>query len=106
MDGPAARTQRAETRTVLLIVWGVTVATYLLVSLREPELDVASYLSRAASQRPAELWRGLRRAARGGRGKTLAAIDLERARMRADRAHARLARTLVTREGVLGRRFG
>ena len=37
-------------------------AVFLLVSLRDPERDVASYVSRAAGQHPREWWEGLRRA--------------------------------------------
>jgi hypothetical protein len=70
---------------------------YILVSLREPELDVASYVSRLASQRPREWWDGLRRNLWGQGSRTMGAEQLERARVRADRAHARLADFLSLR---------
>jgi hypothetical protein len=47
--------------------WSGRPQLYLLVSLSEPELDVASYLSRLAAQRPGEVWTGLRRAIAGRR---------------------------------------
>ena len=37
-------------------------AVFLLVSLRDPERDVAAYVSRAAERHPREWWEGLRRA--------------------------------------------
>jgi AAA-like domain len=77
--------------------WASSPALYLLVSLREPEQDVASYLSRAATQHPGELWRGLRGALAARRGGSMAANELERARLRADRIHARLSSFLEMR---------
>jgi AAA domain-containing protein len=74
-----------------------TSALYLLVSLREPELDVASFVSRAAAQRPSEWLAALRRNLSGQARKTISAVELERARLRADRAHARLADFLPLR---------
>jgi hypothetical protein len=71
---------------------------FLLVSLRDPERDVASYVSRAAGENPREWLRGLR-ATLSMRGKgTLSAAALERARTRADQAHARLADFLPVRQ--------
>jgi AAA-like domain len=74
-----------------------TSALYLLVSLREPELDVASYVSRAAAQRPSEWLAAVRRNLSGQGRKTISAGELERTRVRADRAHARLADFLPLR---------
>src|SRR5271154_3881618 len=65
-------------------------AVFIIVSLREPERDVASYVSRAAGQHPLEWWRGLRRALAPRDRRVLSASELERARLRADRAPARL----------------
>jgi hypothetical protein len=72
-------------------------AVFVLVSLREPERDVASFLSRAVERKPGD-WRGtLAEAfALGGAG-FLKARDLERVRLRADQAHARIAEFLPAR---------
>ncbi|HXD53186.1 MAG TPA: ATP-binding protein [Solirubrobacteraceae bacterium] len=72
-------------------------ALYLLVSLRRPELDLASYVSTLASQRPGEWLEAVRRNLFGSGRRTLSAAVLERARVRADRAHARLADFLRVR---------
>ena len=74
-----------------------TSALYLLVSLREPELDVASFVSRAAAQRPSEWLAAVRRNLLGQGRKMISAGELERVRVRADRAHARLADFLPVR---------
>jgi hypothetical protein len=74
-----------------------TSALYVLVSLREPDLDVASYVSRAAGQHPSEWWRSLRRNLWGQGRRTIGASELERARVRADRIHMRLADFLSLR---------
>jgi AAA-like domain len=71
---------------------------FLLVSLSEPERDVASYVSRAVAQHPREWWRGVRRALALRDRRTLSAAELERARLRADHAHARLADFLPVRQ--------
>ncbi len=70
---------------------------FIFVSLREPERDVASYVSRAAERRPREWLDELRRALAPGDRRLLRAADLERARVQADRAHARLADFLHAR---------
>jgi hypothetical protein len=71
---------------------------FLLVSLREPGRDVASYVSRAAGQHPREWLRGLK-AALGLRDRgLLSASALERARVLADQAHARLGDFLSVRQ--------
>lgn len=71
-------------------------AVFLLVSLREPERDVASYLSSLAERHPREWLEGLK-AAFSPRRPLLSAADLERTRLRADRAHERLATYLNVR---------
>jgi hypothetical protein len=71
---------------------------YLLVSLRDPERDVASYVSQAAESGPREWWRELRRAFSPHDRRLLKVSDLERARVRADQAHARLADYLPVRQ--------
>ncbi|MCW3027423.1 MAG: hypothetical protein JWN81_634 [Solirubrobacterales bacterium] len=71
---------------------------FLLVSLREPERDVASYVSKVAAQHPRRWWGGLRNALAMRDRRLLKVSELERARVRADQAHARLAEFLPTRE--------
>jgi hypothetical protein len=73
-------------------------AVFLLVSLRDPERDVASYVSRAAGQHPQEWWRGIRRAFALRERRVLSASELERVRVRADHAHARLEDFLRVRQ--------
>ena len=70
---------------------------YLLVSLNQPELDLASYLSQAASRPPSELWARLRRTASMLERRTLRAIELERIRVKAERVRSRLADFLALR---------
>ena len=70
---------------------------FLLVSLRDPARDVASYVSTVASQRPGEWLIDLRRTLRSGGRRMLGARALERFRARADRAHARLDDFLALR---------
>jgi hypothetical protein len=73
-------------------------AVFLFVSLREPERDVASYVSRAAGQTPREWWRGLRRTLTWRDKRLLSAAELERTRVRADHAHARLEDFVAVRQ--------
>jgi hypothetical protein len=72
-------------------------ALFFLVSLRDPERDVASYVSQAAERHPREWVRELRRVLSPHDRRLLRARDLERARVRADQAHARLADFLAAR---------
>jgi AAA-like domain len=72
-------------------------ALFLLVSLREPERDVASYVSRAAGQHPRQWWTGLRRTVAQRDRRILSASELEQARVRADHVHARLEDFLPVR---------
>jgi hypothetical protein len=69
----------------------------LLVSLREPERDVASYVSRAAERHPREWLRAIREALAVSDRRLLSAAALERVRVRADHVHARLAGYLDVR---------
>ena len=71
---------------------------FLIVSLRDPERDVASYVSRVAEQHPRDWWEGVRRAFSARDRRLLRVSDLERARVRADQAHARLADFLPVRQ--------
>jgi hypothetical protein len=72
-------------------------ALFIFVSLREPERDVASYLSRAAESHPREWLRQLRRAISPHDRRLLRASELERMRVRSDQAEARLADFLSAR---------
>ncbi len=63
---------------------------FVLVSLREPERDVASYVSQSAERHPREWLQSLKRAFSAREGAVLKASELEAVRVRADRAHARL----------------
>jgi hypothetical protein len=70
---------------------------FLLVSLREPERDVASYVSQVAEQHPREWLRSIARAFSTRDRRLLKASTLEDLRVRADQAHARLADFLSAR---------
>ena len=72
-------------------------AVFLLVSLREPERDVASYISKAAAQHPRAWWEGLRRGLSVRDRRVLSISELERARVRADQIHAQLESFLSVR---------
>jgi AAA-like domain len=72
-------------------------SVFLLVSLREPERDVATYVSRVLARRPHEWWEGLRRALSMRDRRVLPVSELERARVRADQIHARLEGFLSVR---------
>ncbi len=61
-----------------------------LVSLRDPERDVASYVSQAAEQHPREWLRSIGRALSTRDRRLLRSSELERFRVRADQVHARL----------------
>lgn len=71
---------------------------FVAVSLNEPERDVATYLSQLAERGPSELWQTLREAFATRDQRILPASELERVRVRADRAHARLAEFVPARE--------
>jgi hypothetical protein len=73
-------------------------AVFLLVSLRDPERDVASYVSQAAESGPREWLTALRRALSPHDRRVLPVAELERVRVRADQAHARLADYLPVRQ--------
>jgi hypothetical protein len=70
---------------------------FLLVSLREPTRDVSAYVSRVAERDPRTWWDELRRALEPRDRRLLRARELERMRVRADQAHARLADFLAAR---------
>jgi len=70
---------------------------FLLVSLRDPERDVASYISQAVEQHPREWLRSIARVLSVRDRRLLKASELEDARVRADQAHARLGDFLSAR---------
>jgi hypothetical protein len=70
---------------------------YLLVSLREPERDVATYLARAGERHPREWWQALRRTWATREGRVLGAAALARVQERAEQMRAHLASTLSVR---------
>ena len=105
-QGPAVGATRARARARYVAEHGRRLkhigtarpALFLMVSLRDPERDVASYVSRAAEQHPREWWEGLKRAFSTRDRRLLSVSELERARVRADQAHARLADFLPVRQ--------
>lgn len=72
-------------------------ALFFIVSLRDPERDVASYVSQAAEQHPREWLRSIGRAIALRDRRLLPASELERASLRADLIHARLGDFLGAR---------
>jgi len=72
-------------------------ALFLLVSLRDPERDISSYVSRAAERHPREWLRSLGRALTLRDRRLLPVRELERASLRGDQVHARLADYLQAR---------
>ena len=70
---------------------------FVIVSLRDPERDVASYVSGFAAQGPAAWWAGVRRALAVRDRRLLGGPELERTRVQADRVHARLEGFLPVR---------
>jgi hypothetical protein len=75
-----------------------TAAVFLIVSLRDPEKDVATYVSQVAEAHPRDWLRELGRAISSRDRRMLSVSELERARVRADQAHARLADFLPVRQ--------
>ncbi len=71
---------------------------FLIVSLSEPEKDVATYVSQVAESHPREWLEEIRRAVSPRDRRVLEVSELERARVRADQAHARLADFLPVRQ--------
>jgi AAA domain-containing protein len=82
----------------LLEVGSAQPALFLLVSLRDPERDVATYVSEAAAQHPRAWWGGVRDAFSFRDRRLLRVSELEHARVRADQAHARLADLIPVRQ--------
>lgn len=70
---------------------------FIVARLRDPDRDVATYVSRAFQQRPRHWAVALGRSLRTLDRRTLSAAELEQVRARADRVHARLAGFLNVR---------
>jgi len=70
---------------------------FFALSLRDPQRDVAAYVSGAIEQTPREWLRSLRRGLLSRERRVLPAPELERTRVRADQAHARLSDYLDVR---------
>jgi AAA-like domain len=71
---------------------------FVLISLNDPQRDVASFVSKTAAEHPRDWWRRLRSAVSLHERRMLTAAQLERARVRADHAHARVATYLPVRQ--------
>jgi hypothetical protein len=99
-SGVGVRVRRSyveEHRRRLKELDAVAPAVFLLVSLREPERDIASYVSRVAARHPREWWQGIRRGFALRDRRLLSAVELELARLGADQVHARLEDYLSVR---------
>lgn len=72
-------------------------AVFLFASLREPSRDLSDHVASAASQRPGEWWRAVRRTVALRDRRMLPVAELERAKLAADRVHARLSAFLDVR---------
>ncbi len=81
----------AEHRAGLGDVGRAMAAVYLAVSLEAPEQDVGAYVSGVLERSPRELVAAAREALAWSDRRVLAVGELERLRVRADEAHARIA---------------
>jgi hypothetical protein len=81
----------AEHRAGLEDIGRAMAAVYLAISLEAPERDVGAYVSGVLETPPRELLNALRDAVAWQDRRLLAAAELERLRVRADEAHARIA---------------
>ncbi len=72
-------------------------SVFIIVRLRDPDRDVASYVSRAVEQQPRSWLRELSRSLGRVDRHLLRAQELERLRARADRVHARLSSFVAVR---------
>jgi AAA-like domain len=96
---PSARRRYVEQQAARLQELDATSPrAFVLVSLSEPERDIASYVSRAAAQHPREWLGALRRVLSMRDRRVLAVSELERVRVRADQVHARLADFIPVRQ--------
>ena len=93
----AVRRYLAEHAARLAEVGGMRPFLFVIVSLSEPERDIASYVSRAAGEHPRAWVEWMRRAASVHERRMLTRAELERARAQADQVHARLVHFLPVR---------
>jgi hypothetical protein len=101
LSEPHARTRQkyaAQHAQRLTELGAARPSLFVLVSLREPERDVAGYVSKLAERGAGDWRRSLGAAFSLSPSGLLKASELERARVRADRAHARLADFLQVRQ--------
>lgn len=70
---------------------------FFFISLREPERDIATYVSKAVEQHPREWLRSFGQALSMRDRRLLSAAELESVRVRADQVHARLGDFLNVR---------
>jgi hypothetical protein len=92
-EGAHPRANRAYAREHakrLVHIGQAQASVFLLVSLREPARDIATYVSKAAEQHPREWLRSLLRATAVRDSRLLRVSDLERFRVRAEHVQARL----------------
>jgi hypothetical protein len=89
--GSANRGYASEQAEHLRVMSTSQPSVFLLVSLRDPERDVASYVSLAAEQHPREWLRSFKRALSVRNRAVLRASELERIRVQADQVHARVS---------------
>ncbi len=92
-----ARAYLAAQRHALARTAPEQVRVFLLVSLRPPQRDLASFLSQAAGEHPREWWRRLCDLLAGRERRLLSGRQLERVRALAERAHACVADFLPAR---------
>ena len=95
--GRALRRYLAEHATRLAGVGGARPLLFVIVSLSEPERDIASYVSRAAGEDPRAWLHWIRRTASVRHRQMVTRAELARARARADQVHARLVDLLPVR---------
>jgi hypothetical protein len=95
--GSALRAYRQAEDRLLAQAGAGQPVLFLLVSLRAPERDVASYLSGLAERAPRDWAAALRGALGSGRRRLLSAAELERTQVSIDRVHDLLASYLPVR---------
>ncbi|MGA2471505.1 MAG: ATP-binding protein [Solirubrobacteraceae bacterium] len=88
--GNAHRRYIAEQRSALGVGQATDPGVYLAISLEPPERDVAGFVSALAEGRSRDLLSGIRAALKWGDRRLLSVSELERLRVHADEAHARL----------------
>jgi hypothetical protein len=92
-----ARRYASEHAQCVRNVGSARACVFLLISLREPERDVASYVSQAVQRHPREWLRSLGRALSARDRRLLSSVQLERVRVRAEQIRTRLTDFLPAR---------